>query len=796
MAEYIYYFDGYSSSGWTDPGNVVDGSLATRGSAPYPGPQESRLNSNTSADQGGTITKVEIRVYFGYQDSGNTLRLTPWFGGSSEGDDHDENLGASPPAAGPYTGEWIDITSDTNAPGTWSWTDVANLDVNLYGNCLSGGYLYAYKVEVRVTSIPPKYINFTELHDTPTLLVSGWNVRDIGFPANTVGVVMLLNNDATFVQEVGAREVDSVLDRKVWLHEAEGGGYTSSVMHVQTDSDGNIELFGGDTGETYYIPLGYYGVGITYTETFFGKSPTVQSWTQFDLGKNNVVYEIICKNLSGGDTAENVGVREVGSSLDRYMDIHEAEPAQGNHYTSYAQSDDSGNVEFYREDIYGTFQIFGYFSKNVQLEERFDDCTPSDGDGTWSEKTIVAGGADCVGLIACMHESNGTEELTGARGGASSVDRYWLEHESESDQYTGDTLPVLIDENGNYDTYFGDVSDAFFHCLGYLYDIAIVTVALNTADETDFGSDDTPDLSFTGTDEDGDSGAANLSYNIQIDTVDTFDSQGSTPLLDKESDTDAGFASFTPDLFDFYDTLESYVDVYAGYLIAIGQTFYGTGEDFTRVIFALSKLGAPTGNIVAKLYAHTGVFGTSGIPTGAVLATSNPIDITTIRDDGPYPVSFDFAGYTLANGTPYCISCEYSGGDVSNNLQFTMRSVAPPTHEGNLFYYTSSWLYPDDWDAYFYAYVKGSPDADPFASNQPVTYTVQVGDALDDDTYYWRVRGLDAENEAIYGDWSEIREFYVAAGAAGWTGKVNAVTNPAKVNGVANIEHVNNVDTG
>lgn len=62
------------------------------------------------------------------------------------------------------------------------------------------------------------------------------------------------------------------------------------------------------------------------------------------------------------------------------------------------------------------------------------------------------------------------------------------------------------------------------------------TVALNTLDAHNFGTDQTPTLEFTGTDPDGD----RITYNIQIDTVDTFNSAN---LLDKVSVTHLGFAN-------------------------------------------------------------------------------------------------------------------------------------------------------------------------------------------------------------------------------------------------------------
>mgnify|MGYP000898356396 CR=1 FL=1 len=61
------------------------------------------------------------------------------------------------------------------------------------------------------------------------------------------------------------------------------------------------------------------------------------------------------------------------------------------------------------------------------------------------------------------------------------------------------------------------------------------TIAPNTADATDFATDTTPTLEFTGSDTDDD----DLTYEIQIDNNSDF----SSPILSKASDTDAGFAN-------------------------------------------------------------------------------------------------------------------------------------------------------------------------------------------------------------------------------------------------------------
>jgi len=56
----------------------------------------------------------------------------------------------------------------------------------------------------------------------------------------------------------------------------------------------------------------------------------------------------------------------------------------------------------------------------------------------------------------------------------------------------------------------------------------------------------------------------------------------------------------------------------------------------------------------------------------------------------------------------------------------------------------------------------GDPDnTDPFTSGQLVSFTVQVGDALVTDTYYWKVRGIDPNGGNTYGDWTISRWFTI-----------------------------------
>ena len=150
-----------------------------------------------------------------------------------------------------------------------------------------------------------------------------------------------------------------------------------------------------------------------------------------------------------------------------------------------------------------------------------------------------------------------------------------------------------------------------------------------------------------------------------------------------------------------------------------GQTFTSLGGNISKAKFYLQKTGSPTGNLFAKLYAMAGTFGTTGVPTGAYLAKSDPFNSATLTGSGQL-ITFTFSGaqqYLMTNGTHYCIVCD-AADDASNtvttgsNLTVIWRSGPSATHPGNEFYTNSGWpsgtpgwnADPVGYDVIFYVY--------------------------------------------------------------------------------------------
>jgi hypothetical protein len=120
-------------------------------------------------------------------------------------------------------------------------------------------------------------------------------------------------------------------------------------------------------------------------------------------------------------------------------------------------------------------------------------------------------------------------------------------------------------------------------------------------------------------------------------------------------------------------------------LKGMGQSFTGNGAVLSATAFFVFKTGSPTGNVFMKVYADGGTFGTSSKPTGAALATSDAIAASAFPTSQAM-LNFTFSGanqVTLANGTKYVLTMEYStGGDSSNNVSVAFDNTSP-THSGN-----------------------------------------------------------------------------------------------------------------
>lgn len=151
--EKIYYFSSYDDrpggEAWeTNPGDMVDGNERTYASTTIDGDVELCDENTADTLYSDIITKVEIRANASYCGSQCSITLRPVFPG---GDGYNHIF--TPEYCKLNWSEWFDITNDPNAPRTWGWGEVANLDCDVVANGES--FLAACSmVQIRVTHIP------------------------------------------------------------------------------------------------------------------------------------------------------------------------------------------------------------------------------------------------------------------------------------------------------------------------------------------------------------------------------------------------------------------------------------------------------------------------------------------------------------------------------------------------------------------------------------------------------------------------------------------------------------------
>lgn len=299
------------------------------------------------------------------------------------------------------------------------------------------------------------------------------------------------------------------------------------------------------------------------------------------------------------------------------------------------------------------------------------------------------------------------------------------------------------------------------------------TVTLSSPADTATTADTTPDLVFTGTDQDAD----DIRYRVQVHDA-TFPSTAG-PIDDFNDGAinlitwnkwgganvaeGSGVLTITTTTSIAYYGMETYSAFdFTGKQAFIEFTSAGNQSLSSFEIFPVTlkiddnnkvEIGLTGGNIISRKVV-------TGTPT--ILATeaynSTNHRWLRIRESGGttyWERSADGLSWTTMHSVSNPIAVTALKVSVSAGCWQAEASATSATFD-NLNIYPATINKVSGTDSGF----SGSPDnADPFTSGQAVTYTVQS--ELAPDTYYWRVIGIDPSGTSEYGTWSETRSFTV-----------------------------------
>ncbi len=124
----------------------------------------------------------------------------------------------------------------------------------------------------------------------------------------------------------------------------------------------------------------------------------------------------------------------------------------------------------------------------------------------------------------------------------------------------------------------------------------------------------------------------------------------------------------------------------------IGQSFQVQNScNLDHLVIDMKTNGSPSGSFQFLIYAHSGIYGTSSVPTGAALATSDTVLVSSLTSSyATYTVYFTGANaISVTSGTQYVLTCNYSATSYPNAIFF--KNKTPSFHGGNQCYFAGSW---------------------------------------------------------------------------------------------------------
>ena len=320
-----------------------------------------------------------------------------------------------------------------------------------------------------------------------------WGNYDIytnkGVPKGAVAEIILSNATVGTENTIGIRTDGSALNRFVVLHEAEGGGQTHARMFVLVDATtGLVEPYHSDVSDADYFYLVGYWENVTFTEEWLAKRPlSAGTWYTYNLAgyAGLVMHWSLVNNET--DLANTMGIRAVGSSLERKLLVHEPESGGSNVLDMFVKANAiSSDVQLYTSDdsIYTDFYIAGVFGSELDFVETWQSTLGYAGTPAWAQWDISAY-LDQDGRMADFLMVNVTEDYEatlGVRDGDDSTTvRSLLEHEAESagagGEYTGFSMSAQSNSSGVVNIYLNDVTLSWplYYLTGYFKPVSAGT---------------------------------------------------------------------------------------------------------------------------------------------------------------------------------------------------------------------------------------------------------------------------------------------------------------------------------
>lgn len=124
-----------------------------------------------------------------------------------------------------------------------------------------------------------------------------------------------------------------------------------------------------------------------------------------------------------------------------------------------------------------------------------------------------------------------------------------------------------------------------------------------------------------------------------------------------------------------------------------GQSFQvDSNANLTSLVITMKTNGTPSGSFVFKIYAHSGTYGSTSVPTGTALATSDTVLVSSLTATyTQYTINFSGANQiAMTTGQQYVWTCEYNTTAFPNSIY--LQGKTPSFYSGNACYFSGSWV--------------------------------------------------------------------------------------------------------
>ncbi len=210
--------------------------------------------------------------------------------------------------------------------------------------------------------------SYTELFDSFTASDDGeWrnqNLGSVGVGPNQVAEIVIQNTDGGAERLAGVRTPGLGLERRIDLHKAEAGGVEAVSMMVNTDASSTVQVYAQTVSDIDFHVVGFWATPPgTYTETggVHIQALTANAWHPVDPGSVGVPADSIAQFVMSNEVdnfEREMGMRSTGSSLDRFIDLHEAEGGGSDVAGMHVNIDSTPRFEVYVEA--GTTERYFY----------------------------------------------------------------------------------------------------------------------------------------------------------------------------------------------------------------------------------------------------------------------------------------------------------------------------------------------------------------------------------------------------------------------------------------------------